>query len=70
VTLLLPEIQPEKWRRYHFESKSRYFTVILQQDLFHECDTMLPIRVVAHYGMSPSMLLDEPTILNKERMEQ
>lgn len=36
MTLLLPEIQPEKWRRYHFESKSRYFTVILQQNLFHE----------------------------------
>ena len=32
----LPDIQPEKWRRYHFESKSRYFTVILQQNLFHE----------------------------------
>lgn len=36
MTLLLPEIQPEKWRRYHFESKDRYYTVILQQDLFHE----------------------------------
>ena len=32
----LPEIQPEKWRRYHFESKDRYYTVILQQNLFHE----------------------------------
>ena len=32
----LPEIQPEKWRRYHFESKDRYYIVILQQDLFHE----------------------------------
>ena len=36
MILPLPEIQPEKWRRYHFESKSRYFTVILQQNLFHE----------------------------------
>ena len=36
MTLPLPEIQPEKWRRYHFESKSRYFTVILQQNLFYE----------------------------------
>ena len=36
MTLPLPEIQPEKWRRYHFESKDRYYTVILQQDLFHE----------------------------------
>ena len=35
MTLPLPEIQPEKWRRYHFESKDRYYTVILQQDLFH-----------------------------------
>ena len=32
----LPDIQPEKWRRYHFESKDRYYIVILQQDLFHE----------------------------------
>jgi hypothetical protein len=36
VTLPLPEIQPEKWRRYHFESKDRYYIVILQQNLFHE----------------------------------
>ena len=36
MTLPLPEIQPEKWRRYHFESKDRYYTVILQQNLFHE----------------------------------
>lgn len=36
MTLPLPEIQPEKWRRYHFESKDRYYTVILQQDLFHK----------------------------------
>ena len=36
MTLPLPEIQPEKWRRYHFESKDQYYIVILQQDLFHE----------------------------------
>jgi len=36
MTLFLPEIQPEKWRRYYFESKDRYYIVILQQDLFHE----------------------------------
>jgi hypothetical protein len=36
VVLSLPEIQPEKWRRYHFESKDRYYIVILQQDLFHK----------------------------------
>ena len=36
MTLPLPEIQPEKWRRYHFESKNRYYMVILQQNLFHE----------------------------------
>ena len=36
MILPLPEIQPEKWRRYHFESKDRYYTVILQQNLFHE----------------------------------
>ena len=36
MTLSLPEIQPEKWRRYYFESKDRYYIVILQQDLFHE----------------------------------
>ena len=36
MTSSLPDIQPEKWRRYHFESKDRYYTVILQQDLFHE----------------------------------
>ena len=36
MILSLPEIQPEKWRRYHFESKDRYYIVILQQDLFHE----------------------------------
>jgi hypothetical protein len=32
----LPNIDPEKWRRYYFESKDRYYIVILQQDLFHE----------------------------------
>ena len=36
MVLSLPEIQPEKWRRYHFESKDRYYIVILQQDLFHK----------------------------------
>ena len=36
MTSSLPNIQPEKWRRYHFESKDRYYIVILQQDLFHE----------------------------------
>ncbi len=30
------KIQPMLWRRYNFESESRYYTVILQQDLFHE----------------------------------
>ena len=33
---LLPDIRPEKWRRYNFESKDMYYSVILQQDLFHE----------------------------------
>ena len=32
----LPDIQPEKWRRYNFESKDMYYSVILQQNLFHE----------------------------------
>ena len=32
----LPLLQPEKWRRYPFESKDRYYTIILQQDLFHQ----------------------------------
>ena len=36
MVLYLPEIQPDKWRRYHFESKDRYYIVILQQNLFHE----------------------------------
>ena len=36
MVLSLPEIQPEKWRRYYFESKDRYYIVILQQDLFHK----------------------------------
>lgn len=34
--MILPKIQPEKWRRYIFETKVRYYIVILQQDLFHE----------------------------------
>ena len=33
---LLPSIQPEKWRRYNFESRDMYYSVILQQNLFHE----------------------------------
>ena len=36
MVLYLHEIQPDKWRRYHFESKDRYYIVILQQNLFHE----------------------------------
>ena len=28
----LPLLQPEKWRRYYFESKDRYYTIVLQQD--------------------------------------
>jgi len=36
MTLSLPDIQPEKWRRYYFVSKDRYYIVILQQDLFHQ----------------------------------
>jgi hypothetical protein len=36
VTLTLPNIEPEKWRRYYYESKDRYYIVILQQDLFHQ----------------------------------
>ena len=36
MTRPLPNIEPEKWQRYHFESKDRYYIVILQQDLFHE----------------------------------
>ena len=36
MTLSLPDIQPEKWRRYYFESKDRYYIAILQQDIFHE----------------------------------
>ena len=34
--MTLANIEPEKWRRYYFESKDRYYIVILQQDLFHE----------------------------------
>ena len=36
MTRPLPNIEPEKWQRYYFESKDRYYIVILQQDLFHE----------------------------------
>ena len=36
MTPHLPSLQPEKWRRYYFESKDRYYTIVLQQDLFHE----------------------------------
>ena len=32
----LPEIKPQLWKRYHWESKDRYNIVILQQDLFHQ----------------------------------
>ncbi len=32
----LPTIQSHLWKRYYFESKDRYYIVILQQDLFHE----------------------------------
>jgi hypothetical protein len=32
----LPAIQSHLWQRYYFESKDRYYIVILQQDLFHE----------------------------------
>ena len=35
-TVNLPSIQSHLWKRYHFESKDRYYIVILQQDLFHE----------------------------------
>ena len=35
-TANLPPIQSYLWKRYHFESKDRYYIVILQQDLFHE----------------------------------
>ena len=35
-TANLPPIQSHLWKRYHFESKDRYYIVILQQDLFHE----------------------------------
>ena len=36
MTRPLPNIEPEKWQRYYFESKDRYYIVILQQDLFHQ----------------------------------
>lgn len=36
MTTRLPLLQPEKWRRYYFESKDRYYTIVLQQDLFHQ----------------------------------
>ncbi|WP_236869768.1 hypothetical protein [Candidatus Bandiella numerosa] len=32
----LPNIASDKWRRYYYESRDRYYIVILQQDLFHE----------------------------------
>lgn len=32
----LPKILPEKWRRYIFEAKDKYYIIILQQNLFHE----------------------------------
>ena len=35
-TANLPPIQSNLWKRYYFESKDRYYIVILQQDLFHE----------------------------------
>ena len=35
-TSALPEIKSHLWKRYNFESKSRYYIVILQQDIFHE----------------------------------
>ena len=35
-TSALPEIKSHIWKRYNFESKSRYYIVILQQDIFHE----------------------------------
>ena len=36
MTRPLPNIEPEKWQRYYFKSKDRYYIVILQQYLFHE----------------------------------
>ena len=36
MTRPLPNIEPEKWKRYYFESKDRYYIAILQQDIFHE----------------------------------
>jgi hypothetical protein len=36
MQMTLPNTEPEKWKRYYFESKDRYYIVILQQDLFHE----------------------------------
>jgi hypothetical protein len=40
MQMTLANIEPEKWRRYYFESKDRYYIVILQQDLFHEWSIM------------------------------
>lgn len=34
--MILPKIQPEKWQRYTFETKDKYYVAILQQDLFHQ----------------------------------
>jgi len=36
MQMILPNTEPKKWKRYYFESKDRYYIVILQQDLFHE----------------------------------
>ena len=36
MTVFLPNIEFEKWQRYYFESKYRYYIVILQQDIFHQ----------------------------------
>jgi hypothetical protein len=40
----LPEIEYIKWRRYEFESESRYYVIILQQNIFHEW------IIVQYYG--------------------
>ena len=59
--MTLANIEPEKWRRYYFESKDRYYIVILQQDLFHEWS------IIKCYGgkdnklgnmISPNILLE------------
>ena len=36
MQMTLPNTEPEKWKRYYFESKDRYYIAILQQDIFHE----------------------------------